>query len=249
MRIELGISTASSSFIINKRISKISNYINFSQSKILDAGCGNGLYTIALAKKARRVYGIDINLCELEKANNLISQSKLTNIKFICMDAQKIAFLNNSFDIILLIESLEHMHDQEKVLKNLYNILKEKGFLILYVPNRLFPIEGHGAHIGRLKLSFRIPFLPWLPYKISKYFLNARNYTTNSIRNLLIREGFYVHKIDFLFPPCDILEKRLEKIRLEFIAAWLRKIFQRMENTFLKNYGMSILVIAVKESP
>jgi 2-polyprenyl-3-methyl-5-hydroxy-6-metoxy-1,4-benzoquinol methylase len=249
MKIGLGISTASSNYIINKRIKKISNYINFNQSKILDVGCGDGAYTAALAKKAKIVYGIDIQLRELEKSYNLISQSKLANLKFICMDAQKIAFLNNSFDIILMIESLEHMQDQEKVLENLYNILKENGVLILYVPNRFFPLEGHGAHIGRLNLSFRVPFLPWLPNKISKYFINARNYTSNSIRNLLIRKGFTVHKIDFLFPPCDKLEKKLKKFKLGFIAAVLRKILKKMENTFLKIFGMSILIIACKQNP
>jgi len=99
-------------------------------SKILDIGCSSGIFLKDLEKlgfKTENLYGIDIS----EKA---IQNCKANGIQHcFVMDAQNIT-IQESFDIIVASDCLEHLEDDKKALKNWKSLLKIGGEMYVFVP-------------------------------------------------------------------------------------------------------------------
>ena len=98
--------------------------------KVLDIGCSSGIFLKdleALGFKAENLYGIDISDIAIKncKANGIQNS--------FVMDAQNIT-LNESFDIIIASDCLEHLEDDKKALKNWKSLLKIGGKIYVFVP-------------------------------------------------------------------------------------------------------------------
>lgn len=140
--------TSLSDFAIKKRTEKVLRHLSLENKVMLDIGCNNGLYTIKFFELAKDIIGIDIDRVALKKArgNNL---QLYGNAEFIRARAEYLPFRDLYFDVIILIETLEHVQNQEMAMKEVGRILKKDGYLVLYIPNRLYPLETHGARIGK----------------------------------------------------------------------------------------------------
>lgn len=104
---------------------------------ILDVGCGNGCQSIAVAKLVAHVSGFDIGKEQLSIARSNASNMNITNIDFQLYSAEKKFPLDHvSFDKVLCLGVLEHLHHREKVLREIYRVLKKEGTLFLGVPQR-----------------------------------------------------------------------------------------------------------------
>ena len=81
--------------------------------KVLDIGCGEGFYSIYLAKKGFDVTGIDIseNAIKLAKQN---SEKEGIKIKFIAMDINELEKLNENFDFVLEWTLLHHIIPEKR---------------------------------------------------------------------------------------------------------------------------------------
>ena len=106
----------------------------FKPQKILDMGCGFGVFLSLLREKGFNAIGID-----LDKDHVKICISKGLNAKN--GDAQKIPLTSGSFDMVILLQVLEHCKDHNKVFKEVYRVLKKKGKFICTVPSGM----GEGA--------------------------------------------------------------------------------------------------------
>ncbi len=84
-------------------------------NKVLDIGCGIGIVSYELAKKAREVVSIDINVKSIIKAKEKYNYSK---IKYIIGDATTYNF-NETFDAVILSNVLEHIKDRVNFLKKI----------------------------------------------------------------------------------------------------------------------------------
>jgi ubiquinone/menaquinone biosynthesis C-methylase UbiE len=104
---------------------------------MLDIGCSNGQHTIKAAKHVKKIIGIDVDTQELEKAKREAARKRIKNIKFEKASAEeKLKFKSESFDKILFLDVLEHLHNQDLALSEVRRILKQKGILLLAVPNK-----------------------------------------------------------------------------------------------------------------
>jgi len=103
---------------------RIMNYHKFFVNNIeegdtvLDIGCGNGALTFDLAKKAKKVVGIDINEKNIEVAK---SKYNSANIEYKVGDATK-DLDNKKFDAVVLSNILEHIEDREDFLNKIKNL-------------------------------------------------------------------------------------------------------------------------------
>ena len=98
---------------------------------VLDYGCGGGSFSIAAAKivgKTGKVYALDINPCAIEKVNNIAIKNKLKNIETISSDC-KTNLPESNMDVVLLYDVFHHLSDPDKVLREIYRVLKPSGFL------------------------------------------------------------------------------------------------------------------------
>lgn len=104
-------------------------------SKILDVGCGKGelLKVLEDYHKTFNLYGI-----EIDKTTYNLAKKKLKKTKIINKDAlTALKNFENYFDVIFLIDVLEHI-DENKIflfLSLVYKSLKKNGSLVLRVPN------------------------------------------------------------------------------------------------------------------
>jgi SAM-dependent methyltransferase len=117
-------------FIV-EQVEKRTEFQNKKEISILDIGCGRGNISLPFASLSYRVTGIDLNadsIDEIKKKNNF------NNAEFRVQDATALD-INKKYDFIIASEVIEHMEKPEFFLKFLKNVLKEKGFLIITIPN------------------------------------------------------------------------------------------------------------------
>lgn len=105
-----------------------------SYKRVIDLGCGPGLYSQGLAKSGYKVVGVDFNRNSI---NYAIEEAKKNNllIDYLYGDMTKLNF-QNEFDIALLIYELYGSFDQtkrKKILNNIYKGLKPDGLVLLDV--------------------------------------------------------------------------------------------------------------------
>lgn len=110
-------------------------YLNKNFKKILDAGCGIGSYTLLLGKMftKTKVTGGDIDKYKLQSCKTIAKELSVKNVEFEYLD---ITVTNNkaTYDLVVCVDVLEHIHDYELALKNFFKLLKSGGYLYIHVP-------------------------------------------------------------------------------------------------------------------
>mgnify|MGYP001603256529 CR=1 FL=1 len=130
---------------------------NFEPKKILDAGCGIGLYTFMLAKRypQAQILGIDMDEYKLEFCRRFATDHHITNVQFAKGDLTKIKLGNDNYDLIVNIDVLEHIRPYQKVLKSFYSSLKLGGYFYIHTPQvnqrrifkKFFSTWKHEEHV------------------------------------------------------------------------------------------------------
>jgi 2-polyprenyl-3-methyl-5-hydroxy-6-metoxy-1,4-benzoquinol methylase len=116
--------------LINKFLYNIFRLISLTEAEsILDLGCGEGFVIRYLRNHNNnlRFEGLDIN----EEAIN-IAKKLNPDVNFVICNLYKPQYNENSFDLVMLTEVLEHLEDPEKVM-NVIEKISNKHF-ILSVP-------------------------------------------------------------------------------------------------------------------
>jgi len=119
----------------------------FKDKVVLDIGCGAGGKTIYYASKGvKRIVGVEILGKYREEAENLAKKYDMDDkFEFVCADAAKTPFEDETFDTIIMNDAMEHVDEPEKVLDECYRILKKNGKLYLNFPPYNHP---YGAHLS-----------------------------------------------------------------------------------------------------
>jgi len=101
--------------------------------KLLDIGCGDGIFSILAKGKYKNYYGCDISEVALRKASELGCIVKKINL-----DKEEIVDWEKDFDYVICLDVIEHVFDPEYLVKNINNALKIGGKLIISTPNIRF---------------------------------------------------------------------------------------------------------------
>ena len=110
---------------------------NLNGLKILDLGCGGGLLSEEFAKKNAKVVGIDISDNSIKIAKAHASKNNLTII-YKKGNAENIPIKDNTFDVVVCADCLEHVDNLEKVISEISRVLKNKGLFCYDTINRTF---------------------------------------------------------------------------------------------------------------
>jgi len=112
-----------------KTKSKPLNNIN-----ILDIGCGGGLISVPMKKMGANVVGIDASIKNIEVAKIHSKKNKL-NIKYICSSPEELK-INKKFDVVLMLEIVEHVDDLNLFINKSSKFLKKNGLMFIATLNK-----------------------------------------------------------------------------------------------------------------
>lgn len=101
--------------------------------KVLDLACGEGYGSYLLSQHANSVTGADISESTISHARK---NYKAENLSFIEADAAKLPFDNNSFDVVVSFETIEHVKGQVRVMEEICRVCKKDALLIMSTPNK-----------------------------------------------------------------------------------------------------------------
>lgn len=178
------------------------------KKKLLDIGCGPGI-NLQYLKDVYDVKGIepDQHLLKLAKKNSSkkILKGYLPN---------KLPKFNHNYDIILLLDVLEHIQKDRQALMTVNKLLKNNGYLVI-----------------------NVPAMQWLWSVHDEINQHKRRYKIQSLENLLKLSGFEIVKIrywGFLLAPIVWLERKI--LKTQSINEYEVAIPSKFVNTFFKTY-------------
>lgn len=123
----------------------------------LEIGCGTGSFARALAKRCRRVVGLDLSAEMIRVARARSGQFE--NLKFELTDVMKWSFPSSHFDFVCSIATLHHLEQRQLLLK-IRESLKPGGVLVVLdlvqsesLAERIFDAVGLGVSAGRRLLN------------------------------------------------------------------------------------------------
>jgi ubiquinone/menaquinone biosynthesis C-methylase UbiE len=135
-------------------------------ASILDVGCSGGAVLQALKVKGfNNVTGIDVS----EEAIQECHQQGFNNT--FTMDAKKLRWKDNEFDVLIASDVLEHIEESKAALAEWNRVLKRNGVLIVFVPAFQFLWSNYDTvnnHFKRYTKSDLVALLKNSDFKISR---------------------------------------------------------------------------------
>lgn len=222
----------------NRRLTMIQQAANgrlSPDSRVLVDGCGVGMYVRALRQFTPYVVGLDI---EPERVADSLTHSPLSNVAA----GEHLPYPANHFDLILSHEVIEHVQNDARTVAEMVRVLKKGGRAVIFCPNRFYPFETHG-HYWRGQYHFgNTPLINYLPDPLrNKLAPHVRVYTVSSLRRLLTGLPVIVITHTQVYPGYDNIVARRPAL-----GRWLRRITYALEQTPLRRFGLSHLLVIEK---
>jgi len=207
----------------NTRLKIINRLVKCQNKKILDLGCGLG-YLGSHYIKNNDVYFADVAQSDLEKIKAKPDRKFAINLD------HSLPFKEEFFDYIFCVDVLEHINNDELVLKNIYKVLKTNGKFVVIVPAYHW-LYGHHDKIAN----------------------HYRRYNSGELEKKAEQIGFQTMFSKYIFPlmliPFVIQQKFIQseclykgKSRIEPKIIPLLNLFSAIESRLFLPFGMALLI-------
>jgi 2-polyprenyl-3-methyl-5-hydroxy-6-metoxy-1,4-benzoquinol methylase len=144
--------------------------------EVLEIGCGEGGVLKAFLEVGCICLGIDLSQDKIAHGKKLlsapISEGKMAFMANDIYEVETEKLLNGRFDLILLKDTIEHIFDQEKIIRQMKAFLRPGGMIFYGYPPWYMPFGGH-QQITRSKLLSRLPWYHLLPSPLYRMILKA----------------------------------------------------------------------------
>lgn len=154
--------------------------------RVLEIGCGEGGVLKAFVNKKCEGVGVELDTPRLEDAVKFLPEEVADGrIRFVAKDIYLVApekDLGGLFDIIVLKDVIEHIHDQEKLIGWMKTFLKPGGILFFGFPPWYMPFGGH-----QQMCHSRISKLPWihlLPRALYRWILKKKKEPVDALMEI-----------------------------------------------------------------
>lgn len=118
-----------------KRLWFINHMISI-KGRVLDVGCNNGNLAFLLRKQGVLAKQLDyIGIDIAEESIEYAQKRNISGAAFHVGSALELNFPDESFDVVTLVEVIEHMPDQSRVIHEAARVLKPGGLILLSTPN------------------------------------------------------------------------------------------------------------------
>ena len=104
---------------------------------ILDVGCGGGILSEPLSRLGADVFGIDISKSAVKIAREHAKAMNL-DIKYQCIEIEKLSKTKQNFDVIIISEVIEHVENRMDFLDNIYKLGHKNSLVFITTINKSF---------------------------------------------------------------------------------------------------------------
>ncbi len=218
----------------DRRLNLIRQCAPLENARVLDIGCGIGAYVEKFRALDAQAFGIDVDVDKLTRANH---EKGLETVALSV--SETLPFAENTFDMVLLHEVIEHVNDDRQTICEAHRVTKRGGVVVVFAPNRLYAFETHGAYFGKRYVFGNIPLIGYLPDSLrNRLAPHVRAYRTRQLRELFagLSGEFVTHTQ--VYPGYDkIAHNRAGLARI------LRGVTYTLENTPLRAFGLSHFLV------
>lgn len=206
---------------------------------ILDAGCGQGVFSFELAKRhpGAHVVGIDSEPDLVARANTIAERAGLDNCRFevgdvTALDGQR------QFDLVVSVDNLEHVEDDVAAMGQLFRQLRPGGRLVAHVPG----YERRWFVFGR-RVNFDVPGHVRPGYRPDELVakLEAAGFTVTSHRSTYGIVETFTNNVSYVISGADQRRKVLYAAVFPFLLAvsWFGKWSR-------PRWGAGVLAVATR---
>ena len=203
--------------------------------RILENGCGVGMYVEKLAALGGTVTGLEY---DFERAR----EARVRSPHILNAAGEAVPFPDSTFDLILSHEVIEHVRDDRAAVREMIRLLVPGGRAVVFCPNRGYPFETHGIYWRRKYKFGNIPLVNYLPRTWrDRLAPHVRVYSKRDLVKLF--EGLPVRFIErtIIFGAYDNIIARFGAF-----GKFLRAALQRLEKTPLRALGLSHVWVVEK---
>jgi 2-polyprenyl-3-methyl-5-hydroxy-6-metoxy-1,4-benzoquinol methylase len=185
----------------NSYVNDIKSIID-APSKVLEIGCGNGFLLKTLEERHYNCYGIEPSPYSYNHAKNILKLNVSNNF---LPDSN---FYNEKFDLVIMIDVIEHIYDANNFMKDIIKVLNPNGYVFIGTGN----IKSLNAKIARSNWGY---FKSWE---------HVSFFSPHSIHSLLESNGFTEININITSLQHKIIQNSFE---------FSKNIVKKIVNIFL----------------
>jgi SAM-dependent methyltransferase len=219
----------------DRRLDLIRQYVSLEGRRILDIGCGIGTYVRKFRDFSPHVYGIDVDEEKVRRAAQTLPHITVGG-------AEALPFRDETFDVILLNEVIEHVASDRATIQEAVRCLTPGGHVVIFAPNRMYPFETHGFYVGTRFVFRLLPLINYTPDVIRNIFCHhVRIYTRRGIKRLF-------RGLDVEFTACTHIYPALDNVagRHRLLGPLFHRTIDMAERTPLRSLGISHFIVARK---
>lgn len=179
--------------------------------KILDIGCGTGIYARILKRRGAKMFGIDISPNMIE-----IARSHVPDVDFRVGSVSKLPYKNGYFDIVFSAYVLHHFEDLDVAFSEISRVLKGGGVYIFSTTNPVAEvtrrIKGRDPRYRKFNSYFeegRRANVWWHKKKSAKAVVPYIHRTYQTIIQAVLRNGFIID--DYLDAKPVVEAKKIDR--------------------------------------
>lgn len=143
------------------------------RGRALDVGCGAGTNMASLQEQGWDVYGVDASPVAVARAQARFGDRVRQG------DLSSMAYSDRTFDTVIFSHVLEHLHDPQSLLKEVWRILDWDGRVVVLCPNA-----------GSLEAKLFGPW--WFPWELPRHLFHFEKAT---LRRVLEAAGFEIESM------------------------------------------------------
>jgi SAM-dependent methyltransferase len=142
-------------------------------SRVMEIGCGEAGVLMPFLEKGCTAVGVELDAPRLDMANKRLEDYvDAGKVRFIAKDIYKVSAeeMGGKFDLIILKDVIEHIHDQPKLIAEMKRFLTPGGCIFFGFPPWQMPFGGH-QQIVKHKWLGRLPYYHLLPRRVYGWLL------------------------------------------------------------------------------